>query len=188
MPVENGGRLVEADTGNTHELFHEGDQGPPGHYHYLHDWQQQWPECVFSPDSKLLFVTGLVDPGHEPLLGNVLPSRFNPFRSSSSESVCRVWKLESGEEVMAFPGCTDARFSPDGRVLATIHKGGMISLWDFPFRKPLHRVLGLSVLIWLGIVLPTWLLYKGFRTKGRFPLGGVSGTRGGTPKQEEGRP
>jgi hypothetical protein len=165
VEVENGIRVVETDTGNTRDLVHDGDQGPPGHYLYLHDWQREWPTYDFSPDKKQVLVTKLVDPGHGPLLGNVLPSRFNPFRPPSSEPVGRLWSLESNKEIIAFRECTEGRFSPDGQVLATVHKGGIVKLWHVPFRKPLQRVLGLSVLIWLGVVLSAWLPCKVVRAR-----------------------
>ena len=107
------------------------------------------PHCTFSPDSKLVAVSGLCRRGNASLLNNWLPAKLNPFPRDWGGSVVRVWDVATAKEVMAFKDCIEAHFSPDGTVLATFHEGHTVKLWHLPFRKPLWCILGWSITFWL---------------------------------------
>jgi hypothetical protein len=77
--------------------------------------------------------------------------------------VARLWAVESGRELAAFPGCHKALFSPDGRLLATRHDSD-IRVWNVPIRKPLAPVLVGASIVWLallaGIRMGRWWLAR----------------------------
>jgi WD40 repeat protein len=119
------------------------------------------PTPSFSPDSKMIVVAGLVRPEHKPFLGDWLPEKYNPFRANPAVSLVRVWDTGSQREVVALDQYTDAWFSPDGKVFATLREDRKaIDLWKVPFRASLGRILGWTVIAWLIVVAVGWVGVK----------------------------
>ena len=78
----------------------------------------------------------------------------------------RVWDTVSRREVAAFTNCSEAWFSPDGQVLATLRDGKTIDLWKVPFRSPLWRIFAWTVLVWLMVVPVAWPVgWMGVKTR-----------------------
>jgi hypothetical protein len=75
-------------------------------------------------------------------------------------SVVRVWYVPPERGVMAFTSCSEAHFSPDGKVLATPHDRDTIKLWHWPLRKPLWIILGWSLAVWSALFVLFWLIVR----------------------------
>jgi WD40 repeat protein/uncharacterized caspase-like protein len=80
----------------------------------------------FSRDSSLLVVT------YGPALNDAQKPSANPSAIMSA-SQTKIWDVKSGRELttlMVGASASDAGFSSDGRVLATLGSMGSVSLWD----------------------------------------------------------
>jgi WD40 repeat protein len=147
IPLDSGAKLIRVSAPEPGaDLIVNGDR------------RTGWTTPSFSPDSKMVLVTGLLRSNHKPLLGNWLPEKFNPFPAVRDASVVRVWDTDSHREVPALYHCSDDPwFSPDGHVLATLREDRKaIDLWKVPFRASLWRILGWTVIVWLIVVLVGW--------------------------------
>jgi WD40 repeat protein len=117
----------------------------------------------FTADSRAVVMTGL---GREPARN---PMRFWRKRPpelagvgefADEPLIARLWAIEPTEELAEFDGCADARFSPDGKLLAARYNDGVIRIWDVPPRKPLGFILGLAASLWAVIVGGLWLVRR----------------------------
>jgi WD40 repeat protein len=157
-PLDSGVKLIKVSApGRGTNLIVNGDV-TPGHPMAMPGILSATPS--FSPDSKLVLVTGLIRSGHEPFLGKWLPEKYNPFRAVADVSVFRLWDTDSRREVAAFYNCVDAWFSPDGKVLATLRDDTAVDLWKVPLRASLWRSLGWAVIVWLIVVSVGWVGVK----------------------------
>ncbi len=52
-----------------------------------------------------------------------------------------------------FDDCIQALYSPDSKTLATAHTDGKVRLWDVPPRKPVLAILGMSLVLWLSVLV-----------------------------------
>ena len=80
----------------------------------------------FSPDGSLLLVT--YNPSEAQMKQPPPPGQLR-----GNQSVVRIWDVKSGRELRTLNPATpasEAGFSADGRVLATLGSMGDISLWD----------------------------------------------------------
>ena len=132
-------RLFGLRSGKSLSLSHDTDT-----------WSHDAVRGRFSPDSRLVIVTGR---GQR----DVLPSGFwqwlrSFFVRAPAQDwlfMARLWDVETGKQVAAFEGCTRALFSPDGQTLATLHDDGSVRLWDPSFPPPIWRILGTAVGLWV---------------------------------------
>jgi WD40 repeat protein len=114
-----------------------------------------WKTPSFSSDNKLILVKGLMRVGHDPYL---------PFQDCYAGGTIRVWDTDRRRELLAFSNCTEAQFSPNGHVLATLRAYQVnncwcqaIDLWSIPFRGSVWRTLCMSSIVWL-LAVPIWWL------------------------------
>ena len=149
-PPDDGAKLLKTSTlEQTGGLVNDNDVGPShwGTYNNMINY----PSCTFSPDGKLVAISGLYREGTTPFWSNWLPAKLDPFPYDHDGSVVRVWDVGTAKEVMAIEGASEATFSPAGTVLATLHYPQTVKLWHVPFRKPLWRILAWAAPFWLVI-------------------------------------
>jgi WD40 repeat protein len=119
---------------------------PPGSFRWGED------RCDFAPDSKTLLVKGMTwhDNGNAftDFVGNYIPA-FKP----RDEKVVWLFDVETAKEIGAFVDCFQALYSPDGKTLATSHGDGTIKVWDIPPRKPVFQIVGVSLVLWLSVIV-----------------------------------
>jgi len=163
-PLEAGARLVQVSTlERKGDLTNNDDAGPAlfGSFNGM----KSYPSSTFSPDSKMVAVRRLFKWGKAPSLSKWLPDKVTDFFREPSGSLVRLWDVTTRQEIMGFPQCNEARFAPDGSIIATLHQGQGIDLWTIPFRKPHWRILGQAVLVWIGAILIIRLAIKVRRGK-----------------------
>jgi len=126
---------------------------------------------VFAPDSKRIVVSGIKTwPSPSPI-AELYNRWFAKTTGGSSVSLSRMWDLETCEELATFDDDNDARYSPDtlyspdSKTLATTHEDGTVRIWDVPPRKPVPAILGMSLVLWLSMLVAIRLCARG--TKGR---------------------
>jgi WD40 repeat protein len=156
LPLDSGAKLIRisAPDGRT-DLTVNGDLGPSAFFP-AHDGMKSYPTPSFSPDSKMILVPRLYRSGQKPFLGDWLPKQYNPFPAGPDGDVVRVWDTESRREVAAFDQCSEAWFSPDGQVLATLRERKAIDLWKVPFHASFGPILVWTVIVWLIVVSVAW--------------------------------
>jgi WD40 repeat protein len=161
----DGAELLDATTlvkrGNLHK---EGDHLP------LFSKWNALPHFTFSADSKLVIATGLVIKPKEHPIFEKFAGWFGfsrPKRSLlwSEDPIARLYDAHTANEVIAFQKCSEARFSRDGRLIATSHDDGTIRIWHAPPRRSLAAVLGLFS-IWLAEVIGAHVLARRLAQKG----------------------
>jgi WD40 repeat protein len=111
----------------------------------------------FTSDGRFVMVTGFGTTTTPNLTEMVLSGQWNRINKRETVSIGRLWDVERGEEVAAFPGCDGALFSPDGRTLATLEDGHRICFWDVPPRFPYGLVLALTTATWGLVLVVCWL-------------------------------
>lgn len=149
VPLYSGAKLINGAAPERGAVLNVDGDWPTSHW--------PMPSPSFSPDSKMIVVTGLRRAGQQSFLGDWLPEKYNPFRARPDEAVIRVWDTESHRQVAAFSGCNDAWFSPDGKVFATLRGDSKaIDLWRVPFRASLWHIFGWAVIAWLIVVAGGW--------------------------------
>ena len=153
VPLASGATLYRRSSPEQgRNLSVNGDYNSPG----LH--QSWWSTPMFSADSKTVLITGMAQSGHEPILADWLPQRYNPFPGNPGGSVVQVWDTGSGRHLLTVNKCYDAQFSPKGNVLATLRDDGTsIELWHIPFRASLWLIVGRSAIIWLFVAAICWV-------------------------------
>ncbi len=162
IPMSAGAKLIHLSAPERGiDLVVNGDFGRFGPW--AMDTEGQESQSSFSRDSKMFIAKGISQLGQEPFLAKWLPDKFNPFPDSPGGPIVRVWQTADGRQLRAFPQCTDAEFSPDGKVLATLRDGKAIDLWKLPFRVSPGRVVGWSVVIWLIAVPICWVAFTAIR-------------------------
>jgi WD40 repeat protein len=102
----------------------------------------------FAPDNSSLLATRVTSHVNCNVITRFLGS-YVPVFEPRDEEVVRLWDVETAKEIGTFVDCSQALYSPDGKTLATAHSDGTIKVWDIPPRKPLLRIAGLSVALWL---------------------------------------
>jgi WD40 repeat protein len=146
-----GAKLIKtSEPEHATDLIVEGDFVEWGFY----------PDLRFSPDSKMIVATGLCRLEEEPFLGKWLPQGYNPVRPHPGGSIVRAWDTVSRRHVRPFSNCTEALFSPDGQVLATLLDGQAVDLWTVPLRASFWRALIWAGVGWLVVVSVYWLTFK----------------------------
>jgi WD40 repeat protein len=162
IPLERGVSLLDRSVGAGIEIQNlvkqesrelATDDDVTSSYSSMYNFHKVYPRPVLSPDGEIVVVTGLISQGKPSLLANVLPAKWNPFPDDPWGSTVRIWDANSGKHVLSVDRCHDAHFSADGRVLATLHHGSLVKLWQVPLRKPYWRILGWTVVIWVGVLL-----------------------------------
>jgi WD40 repeat protein len=86
----------------------------------LQETQIPGVELCFSKDSRFLFVTGLRRATPDPIYFDQRPSLKNPLGTSRSETVGRLWELQTPREVCTLVDCEGALLSADGQTLLTV--------------------------------------------------------------------
>jgi WD40 repeat protein len=154
VPHPSGVKLISASApGQSDNLIVHGDQLPM----QLSVYPPMHCSASFSFDSKMISVSGLYWPGHEPFLAKWLPPKWNPFPPTPGEAVIRVWDVESCREILTVDNCRRAWFSPDQKVLATLREDShFIELWKIPFRRSFRHALGWAMIVWLIPVTICW--------------------------------
>jgi len=145
-------------TADERDLTNNADSEPQGMVKFL-----RYPNASFSPDSNLVLVSDLNLRGAEPTLSKWVPAKYNPFPATAGGDIARAWDVSTGKELQAFPGAKEARFSPDGKILATLSDGEIIELWHVPFRKPVGTVLGWTLAVWFPVIFLTWLAARALK-------------------------
>jgi WD40 repeat protein len=147
----DGAELLDATTlAKCGTLHREGDGLPPSHG--SHFGFPRLPHFAFSPDSKMVISTGLaVFPRDQHPMFGWLTSWLGLRRPlfESGVAVARLYDAGKAAEVEAFDRCSQACFSPDGRLIATVHDDGAIRIWDIPARKSVELPLVIALVIWL---------------------------------------
>ncbi len=114
VPKENGAELcMTADAEERRDLTYPGDTGISMFVSF--EGMKPFPGVNFSPDSRLVAVTGL------------FAKRTTAGKGGSQ--VARLWDVETGQEVHLFSDCQRVVFSPDGKMLATQHHDGALRVW-----------------------------------------------------------
>jgi WD40 repeat protein len=158
----DGAELLDAKTLVRRGTLHtEGDHLPP---HFGSSFGPRLPHFTFSADSKMVIATGLViAPKEDPLfawfaawLGFSKPQHSLMW---SGDPIARLYDAGTASEVLAFQNCSQARFSPDSRLIATAHEDGTVRIWHAPPRKSLKVLLGL-LSIWFAEVIGTYVLTR----------------------------
>jgi WD40 repeat protein len=86
--------------------------------------------------------------------------------------VARLWDVERCRELACFDDCDQVLYSPDGKTFATGHRDHTIRLWDVPPRKPVLAILGVSLVLWFGLIVGAQLWTRLLR-RGRAPRNGL---------------
>jgi WD40 repeat protein len=163
LPNDTGVELVETSTGASRGTFHRAGDCDFGWNAHYNSSRLSSGEAAFAPDSRTMVVTGFDHRRRPSPLDKWVPERFDLLREKMKGRVARLWAVESGRELAAFPGCHRALFSPDGRLLATRHDSD-IRIWNVPIRKPLAPVLVWASIVWLallaGVRMGRWWLAR----------------------------
>jgi WD40 repeat protein len=121
-----------------------------------------WDLYQFTPDSRGVLVTGksMHEKGNRvaEFLGNYIPAL-----QAKHPDVVRLWDVETGQQIAALADCREALYSPDGQSLATVHRGGVIKVWDVPPRKPVLAIIGTSLFLWLSVLVGVQLWQRFLR-------------------------
>jgi WD40 repeat protein len=96
-----------------------------------------------------------------------ISKQFGATSPAQNIECARLWDVETCTELACFDDCIQALYSPDGKTLATAHTDGKVRLWDVPPRKPVLAILGISLVLWLSILIAIRLWVRG--TKGGRP-------------------
>src|SRR5262249_47598924 len=81
----------------------------------------------FTPDGRTLIAAGQSTPDGRTLV-------------AAGEDAVRLWDVATGKEMKAFgEKCNHACLTRDGKVLASIHAGGLVRLWDVTKGKPIRQ-------------------------------------------------
>jgi len=159
LPLENGVSLVETSTGRETSHLCIEDDVTSSHF-WTYNNMKTFPISHFSPDGKLAAVSGLMRRGRASPLPRWVPDKLNPIPSKSMDQIVRVWDVATGQQQIVVRSCTDALFSPNGQVLATLHERRIVDLWRLPLGKPLLMVVARTTLLWMVLVLFVWFVRR----------------------------
>jgi WD40 repeat protein len=112
----------------------------------------EWDLYRFAPDSKTVLVTGMAAYEHGNPVTDFLGQYISAF-GPAYPNVVRLWDVETAQRIATFMDCRDALYSPDGKTLVTAHKDGTIRVWNVPPRRPVFRIIGVSLGIWLALLV-----------------------------------
>ena len=105
----------------------------------------------------------VVQPKKNPIIdwcaSKVGVNRRRPSLLWPGDPVVRLYDAETASEVMAFPHCSQASFSPDGQLIATVTEDGTIRIWPAQPTKSL-ALLAALLAIWLAEVIGTYVLTR----------------------------
>jgi WD40 repeat protein len=150
VPTKEGAILHDAGfLGVARELQRPGDRSLP-----LIPFANDLPYTTvrFSPDSRLIAVTGLFDCREQGPVIDWLSRNIPRFSTPRGGAVARVWDARTGREHASLPGCRELLFSPDGTTLPALGSEGAVELWDVPVHGPRGLIVGLSLLTWLASI------------------------------------
>jgi WD40 repeat protein len=155
VPHDNGATLYRVAGIQQHGDFTvNADRGPS--MWGVYNNRKEYPSLIFSPDARLLAVTGLYHyPPSSPIISR-MPSWISRFLYPAGGSVVRLWDTENGKQHAALFGCRQVFFSPDGKMLATLLESSVLKLWALPLRRPLATSLALTIVLWLPLMLIGW--------------------------------
>jgi WD40 repeat protein len=106
----------------------------------------------FTQDSKYVLVTGMIPFGNQNLFTDLLARFFPSFRVYDLY-VSRLWDVQTGRQVAAFPGCRQMYYSSAAKVLVAVQEDGTLRLWEAPPGKPVVAILGVASFSWLAILV-----------------------------------
>jgi hypothetical protein len=154
LDLGSGPILLQGSTLNTRVLNIIGEGNPFCGYYSKE--KNLSPGVSFSPNSDLLVIVS--EYGKNSIQRKLFPNRNNPI--PDYERLGQLWDVPSCQELLVIMNCDEARFSPNGKVMATLQRGSPgLKLWEIPFRKSLSRILGLTVLLWMALVIIFLLLH-----------------------------
>jgi WD40 repeat protein len=150
VPTPNGATLYRvARMERRANLTVTGDIGP-----YIW-WAtvKEYPSLLFSPDTRLIAVAGLRTEPRLPTM-NWMPPWITRliYASPKNELLVRLWETETGKQHAAFSDCSRVIFSPDGKLLATLHNG-VFKVWEVPLHRSLATSLAWAAVLWLPLTL-----------------------------------
>ncbi len=161
-----GPYLVEmTGLGQRRSLLGPGDSDSAGIVGWNGNAAASSPGFRFSPDSRVVLVTGLLHLSPTSAINEYLSGTSPRPWTSTLSPIARVWDVKSGTELAALPGCAGCLLSPDGRALATTDMKGTVRLWDVPPRRPLPLILALTTASWAALVGLALLLGRWRRSR-----------------------
>jgi WD40 repeat protein len=107
---------------------------------------------TFSPDSRYVVISGM-----RPYWPKGKPQRRSALDPDPREPIVRIWDVEAVREVLALEQCNEIRFSPDGKMAATLHEDNTVKLWKLPVTQSIGKLVGATLLVWLLTGSALWL-------------------------------
>jgi WD40 repeat protein len=159
-PDDLGAKVWDAETGTLRAELHASGDGPlPSSFPPTKESEFF---VTMSPDSRTVLVSSLWNRSQSHFTEDLLAGRTQQAVSGRWTRQARLWRLSTGEHLGVFEEFHDAKFTPDGQTLITVHHDGTLCIWDVPPRKPWLWVIFLTILCWLPPVLVVWLLWRRF--------------------------
>lgn len=121
----------------------------------------------FSPDSRFVIVLNHRRGSPPPPWAKWLPAFLQKALERRDLELVRVWNTETGEEEARLDDCRSAYFLPSGRKIATLDPEGNLKIWPWPLRRPPARVLGLTLGLWVALLILIWLPYRRLGAKAK---------------------
>src|SRR5262249_6810829 len=111
VPTEDGGALPgPASPPGGRPLQHPGGAGWSRLWSY--NGYKAYPTAQFSPDSRLVAVTGLFDGRERGPVAKWLSRHVAYWPTQRWGNIARVWDAETGREQARLSGCKEVVFSP----------------------------------------------------------------------------
>jgi WD40 repeat protein len=121
------------------------------------------PEGLSGPDGKTVVITRIMTIPQPDRMTAWLCEFGFAKPQADFVVVARLWNVEQCKELACFENCNQVLYSPDGKILATVHDDGTVRLWDVPPRKPVLAILGVSLVLWFGLAVGVQLWIRVLR-------------------------